>query len=133
MTTDVMMKLGPLTFAVETAAYDELEREQRWRWSEHRRFGAGSTLQYSGRDAETVRLSGRVYPHFRGGLGQIEAMRAAGDAGELHTLVDGRERVWGRFAIASLTERHTHVDGRGVAYRQDFDLELMGQAEEASR
>lgn len=124
MSDEVMMALGDFRFALATAAYAELERSRTYRWAKHDRVGRAPAYQFVGEGEDDVSLSGTIYPHFRGGLGQVEAMAAMAAQGEPLTLTDGRGEVWGQFVIKAVSEGQAALDGVGVAWRQNFDLEL---------
>src|SRR5690606_33179058 len=96
---DVMMALGDYRFSIDTAAYDQVTRSFEYRWQQQDRIGRKPAQQYLGEGAETVEFMGTVYPHFRGGLGQVEAMRAEAAKGEPLLLVDSNGIPWGTYAI----------------------------------
>lgn len=70
-----MMALGPYRFSLSTAAFQELEHTSAWRWPSIERIGQRPALQYVGPGEDTIRMRGTIYPHFRGGLGQLSEMR----------------------------------------------------------
>ncbi len=121
----VMMAVGPYRFSLSTAAYQQLERESSWRWASVDLLGARPQQQYIGPNADTVRMSGAIYPHFRGGLGQVDQMRAAAGGGEPLTVVDGTGRNWGRWAIRSVRETQATFFSNGTPRRIDFEIELI--------
>lgn len=131
MTGDVMMAVGDFRFSINTAAYEELSRSASYRWVSQARVGRRPAQQYVGPGEETLRLSGRVYPHFRGGLGQIKAMRDIAETGEPQLIVDGLGYVSGLWVIKQVTEGQTRIDGEGIPRRQDFSLELARYGEDA--
>ena len=91
---EIMMALGDFRYALDTAAYDQLRRTDAYRWQGQDRLGRRPAQQFTGHGASTVELDGTIYPAFRGGLGQITAMREAADAGTPLEMVDGTGRVW---------------------------------------
>ena len=128
--TEVMMSLGSYRFSLETAAYEALSRTSNFRWVAQNRVGGRPAQQFLGVGEEAVEMTGRIYPHFKGGLGQINTMRAEAAKGEPLFLVDGRGYVWGQFAIRSVREKQTHLQGNGAPLRQDFTLELVHYGED---
>ncbi len=129
--TDVMMSLGSFKFGIETAAYDEMSKQHSWRWADQARIGRKSAQQAIGPDASTLSMKGRIYPHWKGGLGQISALKDLGDAMKPHIMVDGTGRIWGKFVIMKLSETQKHLNEFGQPRRQDFTLELKEYGEDA--
>jgi uncharacterized protein len=66
---EVMMALGRYRFGLSTAAYDSLERTAQWRWPTQDVLGAHPVRQYVGPGSQTIVLSGKVLPHYKGLLG----------------------------------------------------------------
>ena len=126
---DVMIALGGYRFSLDTAAYDTLTRETGWRWSMAERLGSLPAVQYAGPGSEKVELSGTIYPHFRGGLAQLDAMRAEADKGQPLRLVDGRGLYWGLYVITRVSETQSLLGARGEPRRVNFVLELQRYGE----
>lgn len=124
-TSLVMLALGEYRFGLSTAAYQELERTKAWRWQSVERIGVMPAMQYTGPGEETIELSGVVYPHFRGGLGQIESMRAEAGKGEPLMLVDGQGKVWGKYVVTQIREGQKTLFSNGVPRMQEFSLSLQ--------
>lgn len=121
---DVMMMLGDYQFSIRTAAYEELRRKHEWRWKPVKPVGRMPKHHFLGPDEGTVSLSGTIHPHYLGGLGQIDDMRAVADRGEPQMLVDGMGKVWGHFVVMSLEETHRDVTAYGAPLTLEFRLEL---------
>jgi phage protein U len=119
-----MMALGGYRFSLSTAAYQDLERTSSWRWPSADRVGARAVPQYVGPGEDTISMRGTIYPHFRGGLGQLSAMRAEASQGAPLLLVDGSGRVWGKFVITEIREGQTVFFSNGKPRRIDFDISL---------
>lgn len=119
-----MMALGEYRFSIGTSAYDLLERNNAWRWPSVNRVGARPALQFTGRGETTISLSGTIYPHFRGGLGQVEEMEAEANKGEPLLLVDGRGLVWGKYCITSVRDTREVFFSNGVPRLITFDMQL---------
>lgn len=123
-----MMRLGPFKFSVDTAAYQRLQRSTEYRWSRQTRIGIDDALQFTGMGPETIDLQGVVYPFYKGGLGQVDRMRSAASSGIPLPLIDGRGRVYGLWAIESVTEQQQTFQQRGVPKRQEFTLRITRYA-----
>jgi phage protein U len=130
--TEIMLALGEFRFSMDTAAYKSLSRERNYDWGSQSRIGRRPALQFMGVGSETITLSGIVYPHFRGGLGQVDAMAAeAGKGGPLQ-LVDGNGKFLGVFVITKVKEGQSFIDGSGTPYKQTFSLDLKAYGEDLS-
>jgi uncharacterized protein len=123
--SDVMLQLGNYRFGITTAAYQALRRVTNWRWPGQQRVGQRDALQYTGPAEDTITLDGVIYPQFRGGTGQLDAMRAEADKGVPLLLVDGLGGIHGRFVIERIEEAHTAFFRAGVPKRQEFSMTLQ--------
>jgi phage protein U len=120
----VMMTLGQFQFGIATAAYQELNRATEWRWPAQERFMQGQALQYVGPGGDTITLPGVIYPEYRGGFGQLSAMRTVADKGEPLTMIDGSGTVKGRWVIERLEEKQETFAAQGMPRKQEFTLSL---------
>lgn len=120
----VMMQLGAFQFGINTAAYQGLSRSDEWRWPDQERVGQAPALQYTGPGATTITLDGILYPEWRGGLGQLDAMRAEAGKGKPLVLVDGRGQALGMWVIERVDESQSIFAAGGVARRVEFTLQL---------
>lgn len=127
---ETMMALGDYRFALDTAAYQRLQRSDAYTWPTQSRIGRMAASQFTGRDAATLELSGTIYPGFRGGLEQVDRMRAEAEAGTPLLLVAGTGRVLGKWVITEITETQTVFYANGVARRRDFTLRLQAYGED---
>ena len=126
-----MLALGDFRFGLDTAAYQELVRATEYRWAATARVGRRPARQFVGVGEETVTLAGTIYPHYRGGLGQVAAMRAAAEQGEPLRLVTGAGAVMGLWVIHRVEETQRAHWADGSPRRQDFRLELAAYGEDA--
>lgn len=130
MAAEILMTLGGFQFAITTAAHESLQRDTAYRWEKQDRLGREPAMQFIGAGEEKISLSGRIYPHFRGGIGQIDTMREIAGEGEPLQLVDGMGNVWGSYCITRITEGQAAYVGPGIPRRQDFTLELARYGED---
>ena len=129
---ETLMALGFYRFSIDTAAYNELERIDRYRWPTQPLIGQHPAAQFTGFEAPEVTLKGTVYPHWAGGLGQIEAMRSEAASGNPLELVDGLGRVWGLWSITEIRETQgAHLDN-SAPRRQTFEIKLQYFGEDDS-
>ena len=119
-----LLALGDFRFSVDTAAYRELLRVTEYRWPSQSRLGRRPARQFVGAGDDTVTLRGVIYPHHRGGLGQLDAMRAEAGQGEPLRLVSGDGRVLDRWVVTRVEETQPEHWSDGTPRRQDFALEL---------
>lgn len=120
----IMMQLGSYQFGLSTAAYQEFQRSTAYTWAAQSRFGKDDALQSTGPGADTITLTGVVFPEHFGGIGQLDEMRLLGGQGDLQTLIDGRGRMLGDWAIEGVEELGSIFAQAGVARRQQFTIKL---------
>jgi hypothetical protein len=119
-----MMALGDYVFGIDTAAFNELNRETEYRWPSQDVFGAPQVLQFTGWGSDTIQLPGVIYPeHFSDG-GQLDALRELGSSGEPQTLIAGSGDVLGDWVIERVSERQSLFAVGGAARKQEFTLTL---------
>jgi len=120
----VMMQLGSFQFSVNDAAYQELRRRTEYNWAAQDRFGKMPALQFTGAGGDEIQLSGVIYPEYRGGFGQLDAMRDEASQGLPLMLVDGNGRLLGRWVIERIEEGQTVFAAGGRPRKQEFTLQL---------
>lgn len=125
---DAMVILGRYVFGLNTAAFQELNRNTSWRWGSQDVFEALQALQFTGWGEDTITLQGVIFPEYWGGTGQLDALRELGNTGQPQTLIDGRGRVLGQWVITEVQERQSTFAQRGVARRQEFTITLKRYA-----
>lgn len=119
----VLMALGAYRFEAGVGL-DEAERTSKFRWASQEVIGAPPALQYTGPGDDSVEISGTIYPNFRGGLGQVDAMRAQAGMGEPLPLVDGTGRYWGDYVIEEITEGRKVLMPDGAPRKIEFKVSL---------
>ncbi|WP_237182960.1 phage tail protein [Roseomonas marmotae] len=120
----VMMQLGPFQFGISTAAYQELTRSTEWRWASQDRYLSTPVNQYTGKGADTMTLPGVIYPEYRGGFGQVDAMRDAAEKHEPLTLIAGDGSALGQWIITRVEEKQSTFASEGKPRRIEFTLNL---------
>ncbi|WP_053982328.1 phage tail protein [Marinagarivorans algicola] len=120
-----LLKLGSFKFSTNTAAFDRMAKKHSWRWAAQARFGNNDLLQYTGKDAATISLSGIVATHRAGvGIGRIDELVAVGNLAVPQLLVAGTGEVMGYWVVTNAEEVGTRFVAGGAARRQAFTLEL---------
>ncbi|MEL6477610.1 MAG: phage tail protein [Pseudomonadota bacterium] len=124
------MGLGAYRFQLLTAAFQDRTKNTTYRWSAQDRAGRSPALQFLGEGIETMDLQGRILPTFRGGLGQVRAMRAQAKTGEPLMLVDGLGFVYSRWVITQIRETETIFFPNGAPRLIEFSVSLSRYGED---
>lgn len=132
MAERVMLGLGEFRFEIATAAYQKLSLSQSYRWPEQARISRDPALQFVGRNTGEIDLDGVIYPGFKGGLDQVEAMRTLADTAKPQQLVDGLGRVWGPWVITEIGDNRTVFADDGQPRRIEFRVKLKAYGEDDS-
>lgn len=129
--SEVMLALGGFRFSTAEVAYQSLRRSDAWRWATQERIGREPALQFLGADKTTVEIEGIIYPHYKGGLKQLDAMRAEAGKGEPLLLADGYGNIWHRWVIERLEETQTKPLPNGAPRKIEFRLSLGKYGDDA--
>lgn len=121
----IMLALGTFRFGVNQANYQSMTRTAGFRFAKLDRLARAPALQFLGPDAEEMTLQGTIYPHFKGGLRQVELMRLVARAGQPMILVDGLGWVWDRWCVTSIEETKSVFLRDGAPRRIDFTVTLQ--------
>lgn len=119
-----MLALGPYRFSLNTSSYKTLKRSTEYRWSQIERIGDEPLLQALGKGHDRIDLDGIIYPHFRGGLGQINSMRESAKKQEPLMLINGLGEVLGAFVITKVEETQSTFLPDGTARKIEFRLSI---------
>ena len=129
--SELMLALGGYRFSMAEAAYQSLRRSDAWRWATQERIGREPALQFVGAGKAEVEIEGVIYPHHRGGLGQIDRMRAEAGKGVPLRLNDGYGHIWGRWVIERLEETQSKPLANGAPRKVEFRLSLGKYGDDA--
>ena len=121
---EVMLQLGSYQFSINSAAYQTFTRTSEYRWARQPRIGSNDALQFTGYGPETIELAGMIYPHFKGGLGQLDRMRRQAAIAIPWPLVSGLGKFLGVWVVEQITENQTVFAPGGIPHRQDFTIRL---------
>lgn len=86
--------------------------------------------QFVGLGNETLDLKGVIYPHYQGGMGQLDVMRAQAGRGDPLLLVDGLGFIWGQWVILQVDETQTVMLTNGQPRKLEFQLRLARYGED---
>ncbi|MFC7332735.1 phage tail protein [Rhodocista pekingensis] len=128
---EIMMGLGTYRFGIGTAAYQTLERATAYRWAAQDRLGRLPARQFLGPGEDGITLSGVIYPHYRGGLRQLDRLRQEAGRGEPLDLVDGYGRVWGAWVVLAVRETQSALLANGAPLKVEFQVELAAYGEDS--
>lgn len=126
----MMMTYGMFVFGLDTAPYQELQRQTQWRHAAQNRIGARPVRQFMGPGDDTIVLTGTLLPQFTGGQQKLDELRDMADEGAAWPLIEGTGYYYGLFVIESLNERKSHQMRDGAAQRIQFDLTLVAVDED---
>lgn len=122
--TAIMLALGSYRFQLSTATYQTYSRHTTWRWPQQDLIGRDPILQFVGPNLDTLDLDGVIYPHFAGGLGQLDLMRDEAALGKPLPLISGQGFYLRRWVILSVKEAYPAFLPGGVPRKIDFALQL---------
>lgn len=128
---ETMMALGAYRFSIDTAAYQSLQRSAAYRWPQQERIGREPASQFLGPGTETITLNGTIYPTYKGGLGQLGAMREMAGTGTPLLLVDGLGRILRKWVITQIEETQDTFLAGGIPRKVTFTMSLQRYGEDA--
>lgn len=120
----MMMTLGFFVFGLPTASYQSLQRQMNWNHAEQQRVGARPAYQYTGPGADTITLPGTLYPEITGGRVTLDLLRVMAEEGKAWPLIEGTGRVYGFWAITSISETSSVFFPDGSPQKIEFSLSL---------
>ena len=129
-----MARLGGFQFGLDTAAFQKLQRTSTFSWQAKNRIGRQPAQQNTGRGADTIALDGVIFPHWRGGLGQMDMLRRMASDGDPFPLVYAFEtagQYCGLWCITNIEEERTVFFEDGTPRKIDFKLSLVEYGEDA--
>lgn len=126
----VLMGIGPFRFRVMGHAYETLERSLSARWEAKGRIGRRPAMQFVGPGEDEISITATLYPELTGGLGQVEAMRAAADAGRPMMMVSGAGRVFGRYCLTEIADTASFLTRDGTPRKVEVTLKLKRYGED---
>jgi uncharacterized protein len=121
----MMMTLGLFVFGLNTAAYQELQRQAVWRHAAQGRVGARPARQFLGPGDDTITLAGTLLPELTGGQPHLNELRRMAGDGDAWPLIEGTGAYYGLYVIESLGERKSRFFRDGAASQIEFDMTLQ--------
>lgn len=126
VTDKVLMSLGGFKFEITKTAYSNLTRRARYRWSELKSLGAGSSMHFTGIDKDEISLDGSIFPQHAGqdGYEAFNKIRTEADKGEPIVMVDGLGKNHGKWVILGIEKRESSYHANSMPRRIDFNISL---------
>jgi phage protein U len=87
-------------------------------------------MQFVGPGTDTITLEGTIYPHFKGGVSQVDSMRSQASTGEPLMLISGNGKAFGRWCITSISDTQTTFIKNGAPRKVTFSLTLKKYGED---
>lgn len=120
----VMLMLGGFKFSLNTAVFQEMQRNTSWRWPAQERLGQYDALQHTGPGDDRITLPGVIYPDWRGGVQQVDELRALAAQGRPLRLIAATGQILGMWVIESIGETQSFFLPDGTPRRQEFTLTI---------
>lgn len=120
----MMMALGLFVFQLSMASYQELQRSTSWRHAGNNRFGNTPAYQFTGKEEETITLSGEIYPEITGYQNSLDLLRSMGDTGKQYIMIEGTGRIYGMVVIKQVNETRSNFSHNGGTRKITFDVSL---------
>ena len=119
-----LLQLGDFVFSTNAAAYSSISNSTAWTWAKHDRIGTAPVYQFTGPDSDTKSFAGVVYPHYAGGAGQIDKLRAEADKGTPLRLTNIEGKNLGLWVITSITEEQSAFVAGTKPRKQAYNLSI---------
>lgn len=117
--------ISPFYFNLDTAAFDALRRTSQYRWAAQERLTRRAAMQSVGIGEDRLTISGAIFPAYRGGLGQVEALREIAARQYPVTLTTGYGVVLGAWCVVRIEEEQAALIAGGAPRQQKFTVEFM--------
>ncbi|MCE1114170.1 MULTISPECIES: phage tail protein [Pseudomonas] len=121
---------SPYYFNLDSAAFDQLRRQTRFRWAGQERLGRDSAQQAVSLGEESITLRGAIFPGFKGGLGQLQTLRSIGRQLLPLSLTTGYGEVLGTWCLTSIEEEQSVLLAGGIPRKQGFSLEFVSYGQD---
>ncbi|MBC3437359.1 phage tail protein [Pseudomonas sp. BW16M2] len=121
---------APYYFNLDTAAFDQLRRQTRFRWAGQERLSRESAQQAVSLGEESINIRGAIFPGFKGGLGQLQALRSIGRQLLPLSLTTGYGEVLGTWCLTSIEEEQSVLLAGGIPRKQGFSLEFVSYGQD---
>lgn len=120
------VKAGAAAFYcnLDTAAFDELQRQTEYRWASQERLSRRPAQQAIGIGEEKLTIKGAIFPAFKGGTKQLDTLRTMAALLLPLGLTTGYGLVLGNWCLKSIQEDQSALLHGGIPRKQGFTLEF---------
>ena len=118
-----LFSLGQFAFALDTLPMRELQQQLAWTHAENARVGAQPGVQFTGRQADKITITGATVPEI-GSQSALDTITQMADAGATYTLADGTGRIYGAFVIEGVQLTKSAFIAEGVPRKIEFSITL---------
>lgn len=122
MRLSVQMAYGLFVFGLSTLAYENLRRSTQYRHAAGNVVGGRPKLQFIGPGAETINLTGRLFPQFKGTPLGLDLLRSMAAEGKAWPLICGYGRVFGTYVVTDIDEAQSNFTNLGIPERIEFTV-----------
>ncbi len=120
----MLMIYGLFVFSVKSVPFNEIQRQQNWRWANNSRVGLHPAYQFIGKGEESITLNGTLMPEFSGGVLSLDMLQRLADSGDYYLLMSGFGKIYGYYFIESISETQSYFLADGQPQKIDFTLNL---------
>ncbi len=120
----MLMIYGLFVFSVQSVPFNEVQRQQNWRWANNNRVGLHPAYQFVGKGEECITLSGTLMPEFSGGEMSLSLLQTLADSGKAWLLMSGYGKIYGYYFIESISETQSYLLKDGQPQKIDFTISL---------
>lgn len=120
----------PYYFNLDTAAFEELRRQTSFRWAGQERLTRSIAQQAVGQGEDKISLKGVIFPGFKGGLKQLDALRTIGRRLQPVNLTTGYGEVLGTWCLLNIEEEQSNLLAGGIPRKQSFSLEFVSYGDD---
>ena len=116
--------LGYFVFNLKSAPYQTMQEEMSWRHPTNSVIGSRPVAQFTGKDNETLNLSGVLYPEITGGKATLKYLVKMADEGDAYPFILGNGTFKGVYVIEKIGTTDSYFFENGVARKIDFSIGL---------
>lgn len=120
----MLMKLGPITFAVHPFNVVGYSHMHETPFAEKAVVGARPILEWVGSGPETWTIQAKLFPAKFGGAENLQKLYQARESGRPQYLVRGDGKPMGWVVIERVSEKSSYLGAKGVGQIIEVDIDL---------
>lgn len=120
-----LLYLGEFVFSTAADSINGLDISSEHRLAEQDVAQRVAPVQSLGPGTRSISIEGLILPEHQGGLGQIDALHAAADDGDVRACATGYGRFLGYFKIRKVNERDRFIAHGGLPRKIEFRIDLQ--------